>query len=132
MTAGRYFFLSFRQPEQGRAWLARVVDRVATAQAVMDSASVPVQVTLGFTCHGLRALGVDEASIATWPEDFRVGMPARAEILGDRGPNHPDNWEGGLASDDLHAALVLFARDRAERERGVSEHQALLADVPGV
>ena len=42
------------------------------------------------------ALGVDENSLATFPEEFKQGMPARAEILGDTGANHPDNWVGGL------------------------------------
>ena len=43
-------------------------------------------------------------------------MLARAEILGDSGENHPNNWVGGLASPDLHAIAILFARDEDERE----------------
>ena len=73
--------------------------------------------TVGFTWNGLRTLGVDEASLATFPEEFRQGMAARAEVLGTTGANHPDNWDGGLASPNLHAIVVLFARDVAERER---------------
>ena len=75
--------------------------------------------TVAFTWNGLRALGVDEASLATFPEEFKQGMVARAEILGDTGANHPDHWVGGLASPDLHAIAILFARDDAERERCV-------------
>ena len=55
-------------------------------------------VTVAFTWNGLRALGVDEGSLATFPEEFKQGMVARAEMLGDTGENHPDNWVGGLAS----------------------------------
>ena len=66
---------------------------------------------MAFTWNGLRALGVDDASLATFPEEFREGMAARADILGDTGANHPDNWVGGLAGDDLHAIAILFARD---------------------
>ena len=73
--------------------------------------------TVAFTWNGLKALGVDETSLATFPEEFKQGMPARAEILGDIGANHPDNWVGGLASPDLHAIAILFARDEDERER---------------
>ena len=72
-------------------------------------------VTVAFTWNGLRALGVDEASLATFPEEFKQGMVARAEMLGDTGENHPDHWVGGLASPDLHAIVILFARDEAER-----------------
>ena len=86
-------------------------------------------VTLAFTWNGLKALGVDETSLATFPEEFKQGMPARAEMLGDTGANHPDNWVGGLASPDLHAIAILFARDEAERERCIREHQRFLAGL---
>ena len=75
---------------------------------------------------------MDEASLATFPEEFKQGMPARASMLGDTGANHPDNWVGGLASPDLHAIAILFARDEGERERCIAEHQRLLADCEGV
>src|SRR6266481_9967348 len=74
-------------------------------------------VTVAFTWNGLRALGADEGSLATFPEEFKQGMVARAEMLGDTGENHPDNWVGGLASPDLHAIAILSARDAAERSR---------------
>jgi Dyp-type peroxidase family len=87
---------------------------------------------VAFTWNGLRALGVDEASLATFPDEFRQGMVARAEMLGDTGANHPDHWLGGLASPDLHAIVILFARDSAERARCVTEHQKLIAERKGV
>jgi hypothetical protein len=79
-----------------------------------------------------RALGVDEASLATFPEEFKQGMVARAEMLGDTGDNHPDNWVGGLASPDLHAIAILFARDAAERQQCHTEHENLVARCEGV
>ena len=39
---------------------------------------------------------------------------------------------GGLASPDLHAIVILFARDVPERERAVREHQQFAAKFPGV
>ena len=59
-------------------------------------------------------------------------MVARAQVIGDTGANHPDHWEGGLNSPDLHAIAILFARDEAERARSTREHQAYLAQTPGV
>ena len=96
------------------------------------SASPASYVYLGLTCNGLRALGIDEASLATFPEAFRAGMPARAQELGDHGASHPGHWAGGLASPDLHALLLLFAQDPAERARRVEEHRSLLGSSPGV
>ena len=37
--------------------------------------------------NGLRALGVDDASLDSFPEEFKQGMVARASILGDAGEN---------------------------------------------
>jgi len=128
-----YEFLTFRQPASGRAWLAGIIDKVGTAQAVRAASETDMRwITVAFTWNGLRALGVDETSLATFPEEFRQGMAARAEILGDTGANHPDHWVGGLARPDLHAIAILFARDIAERQRCVQEHQTFLAQNPGV
>ena len=130
---GRYEFLSFRLPSQGRAWLAGILDKVASAQTV--SATVDREsrwLSVAFTWPGLRALGVDEGSLATFPAEFRQGMAPRWEVLGDTGANHPDRWIGGLASKDLHAIAILFARDIGERQRVTAEHQAFLARTPGV
>src|SRR3954467_7322114 len=131
--AARYEFLTFRQPASGRAWLAGIVDKVGTGRIVESGNAADARwVTVAFTWNGLRSLGVDEACLATFPEEFRQGMAARAPILGDTGANHPDHWVGGLASDDLHAIVILFARDVAERDRSVREHQRYAAQFPGV
>jgi Dyp-type peroxidase family len=131
--AARYGFLTFRRPTGGRAWLSGIIDKVGTGQSVASGASMDARwVTVAFTWNGLRALGVPETSLATFPEEFRQGMAARAEVLGDTGANHPDHWVGSLASPDLHAIVILFARDVAERERCVREHQQYAARFPDV
>jgi Dyp-type peroxidase family len=130
---GRYEFLSFRTAIGGRAWLSALLDKVQSAKDAQAGIQQDKRwVTLAFTWNGLRALGVDEASLAGFPEEFRQGMAARAEILGDAGVNHPDKWVGGLASPDLHAIAILFARDSAEHARCRGEHDKLVAQCDGV
>src|SRR6478672_697124 len=130
---GRYEFLSFRNAAGGRAWLLAILAKVQSAAEVRASTEMDNRwVTVAFTWNGLCALGVDEASLATFPEEFRQGMVARAEMLGDTGANHPDNWVGGLARPDLHAIAILFARDAAERSRSQVEHANLVARCEGV
>src|SRR5580704_9039581 len=130
---GRYDFLSFRQGAQGRAWLAGILDQVASVQQARDSIEREQSwVSVAFTWQGLRALGVDEKALTTFPEEFRQGMVARAEVLGDTGRNHPDRWIGGLASPALHAVAILFARNATERQRATKEHQTFLARISGV
>jgi Dyp-type peroxidase family len=130
---GRYEFLSFRQPAQGRAWLEAIREKVPSAKAVFGTVDTERRwVSVAFTWSGLRALGLDEASLATFPEEFRQGMAARWQVLGDTGTNHPDNWIGGVVGPQLHAVAILFARDASDRGQSVREHNALLARTPGV
>jgi Dyp-type peroxidase family len=130
---GRYEFLSFRNSAGGRAWLGAILETVHSVQQARGSIEKDYRwVSVAFTWSGLRALDVDEASLATFPEEFKQGMVARAEVLGDTGANHPENWLGGLASPDLHAIVILFARDVAERQRCEAEHQRLVAQCDGV
>lgn len=130
--AARYEFLSFREEGKGNAWLSAMLKKVATAKAVGSGIPDARWVTIALTWNGLRALGVDERSLATFPEEFRVGMAARAEILGATGKNAPENWVGGLVGPDLHAIAILFARDVPERERSRIAHANFLSELGGV
>ena len=129
----RYEFLSFRDGAGGRAWVSAIKEKIHSAASMQAGVDEDKRwVTAAFTWNGLRALGLDEASLASFPEEFKQGMAARAEMLGDIGSNAPEHWVGGLASPDLHAIVILFARDEAERDRCVSEHEKLIAGCPGV
>jgi Dyp-type peroxidase family len=130
--AARYEFLSFHNAEGARTWLAGILAKVGTAQTVGSSHLDSRWVTVAFTWNGLKALGVDDASLATFPEEFHQGMAARANILGATGANHPDHWIGGMANPSLHAIVVLFARNVEERERCTREHQEYLSRCTGV
>jgi Dyp-type peroxidase family len=131
--SGRYEFLSFRSPADGRAWLTAISDKVPSAKAMRESVEKDKRwITVAFTFNGLHALGVDEATLATFPQEFREGMAARAQILGDTGANDPAHWVDKTACSDLHAIAILFARDTAERGRSVAEHAKLLAKCQGV
>ena len=130
---GRYEFLSFKNPAGARAWLTAILAKVESAKAMRESVDKDKRwVSVAFTWNGLRALGVDEAALAMFPEEFRQGMVARAEMLGDTGANDPSRWVDKTASPDLHAIVILFARDAAERGRCAIEHGKLLAECQGV
>ena len=131
LTGRTSFFVSRRSRRPGVA----VGDQGEVHSAAAMRADVDSDkrwVTVAFTWNGLRALGLDEDSLATFPEEFKQGMAARAEMLGDTGANAPEHWVGGLASPDLHAIVILFARDEAEHARCVSEHKKFVAGCPGV
>lgn len=130
---GRYEFLTFDSPAGARAWLAELLGVVQSAADVTTTMDASKRwVTVAFTWTGLRALGVPPHALDTFPIEFREGMAARADILGDTGANAPDHWVGGLAGDDVHAIAILFARDDEEHARCVGEHDSLVARCDGV
>ena len=130
--AARYEFLTFREPSAGRTWLRTMTEKVTTAAAVRSGRLDARWVTVALSWNGIRALGLDDLSLASFPKEFRQGMAARAEVLGLTGANDPVHWRGGLAGPDLHAIVILFARDVPERERCLIEHKKFLSQCPGV
>lgn len=129
LPCGRYSFLTFGHPGQAQPFLAHLVDEVCSAEPPRNPPTSRLHLAL--TCNGLRALGVDEAPLKTFPEAFRAGMPARAEELGDRGASDPAHWVGGLAGADLHALLLLFATDISELEQRSKEIHSLISESDG-
>jgi Dyp-type peroxidase family len=97
---GRHIFLQFTDGAKARAWLRNLFDRVNARQ---EEHGTRFTVNIGFTHQGLKALGLSQRSLDSFPEAFRVGMRDRAEAVGDVGPHAPDHWEGGLGGPGIHA-----------------------------
>jgi deferrochelatase/peroxidase EfeB len=131
-VAARYEFLSFDRAAGGREWLMGLLEKVGTAASFTANPEFTRWISIAFTWNGLRALGLDDSSLASFPEEFRQGMATRAGIIGTTGASAPDNWIGGLASPDLHAIAILFARDVEERERCKREHETHVQNCGGV
>ena len=77
---------------------------------------------LGITFGGLRALGVPESSLATFPPEFVEGMAARADRLGDVGRSSPATWAGGLGrQEQVHVVFTVHAT-RPDLRDAVADH----------
>ncbi|MDQ6606504.1 MAG: Dyp-type peroxidase [Actinomycetota bacterium] len=117
-----YLFLRIDDPRRAAAWIADVADEVLTAAPW--SAKPDSGLNLAFSYAGLAALQIPDASLAGFPEEFREGMAARADLLGDGGDSSPVNWEGPLGTPEVHALVMisashpeaLAAHDRRVRE----------------
>ncbi|MDQ4133126.1 MAG: Dyp-type peroxidase [Actinomycetota bacterium] len=102
-----YVFVRVDDATGGRGWLGGLVDHVTTAEPWADTPETTLN--LSFTWRGLAALGVDQPILDSFPEEFREGMAARAELLGDRGPSAPDQWEPGFGTGEAHVLVSLHA-----------------------
>src|SRR5215470_16266144 len=103
---GEYVILRIGQAEQGREMLRRIFPHVAPTDERW-APSLPGWLGIAFTFEGLKALGVPQASLDSFPIEFRQGMAARTAILHDFGANAPANWEYPFGTPDVHVALAV-------------------------
>ena len=106
---GTYIVLRVDDRRDGRALIGRLAS--SNASAAQWSAQAPGCLTIAITYQGLRALGVPQDSLDSFPPEFREGMAARAELLGDTGLSAPENWDKPLGTPDVHIALAAIAPD---------------------
>ncbi|WP_280155020.1 Dyp-type peroxidase [Piscinibacter sp. XHJ-5] len=110
MRHGRHIFVKFGAGPNARRWLRNMFDCV---NARREAHGTHFTVNIGFTWQGLKALGLSQRSLDSFPQAFRAGMRERAHLVGDVGPNAPEHWEGGLGGPDIHA-MAWVRTDSAE------------------
>ena len=128
--AGSYQILRLDDRHAGRELLRRLVPYLDSVASFDPKSPVSLAVALSF--QGLRALGVPEESLASFPPEFQQGMAARAGELGDVAENAPENWEKPLGSRDLHLVVVGLAPDTARLEEAIRHAREAVRDLPGV
>jgi Dyp-type peroxidase family len=119
MRYGRHIFVNFTDGAKARAWLRNMFKRVNARQ---EEHGTRFTVNIGFTYEGLKAIGLSQRSLDSFPEAFRVGMRGRANFVGDVGPHAPENWEGGLGGPDIHAMAWI----RTDSDQGREEAMLVL------
>ena len=111
---GTHILMHIDDARSGREFLRRLAPHVASAADWWNATDAWISVAISYT--GLVALGVPEESLQSFPEAFRVGMAARADILLDRGENDPKNWDPPFGSGQIHIAISVFS-DSEEKWR---------------
>ncbi|WP_166425284.1 peroxidase [Paraglaciecola sp. 20A4] len=114
----RYLFFKIKDKQQGMEFVKGLVPLV-TSSAPLDKQNdgIPPLATtnLAFTYAGLRELGLPDESMRSFPEDFRMGMKARKDILGDDGPSDPENWDPIWQNNyDVHMFLSINATSEGD------------------
>jgi Dyp-type peroxidase family len=96
--------------------LRRILPHVAPADEWWVP-SLPGWLGIAFTFEGLKALRVPQASLDSFPIEFRQGMAARARIIHDFGANAPANWEYPFGTPDAHVALAIYAQNNQDLQQ---------------
>jgi len=127
---GSHVLLHVAEPAAGRAFLRRLTPHVDSC-ADWWSATDP-WIAVGISYAGLKALGVAEDSLRSFPEAFREGMAARARQLGDVGLNDPKNWDQAYGKGEVHIGLSAFSYSEESRRRIVGIAREQLVGFSGV
>jgi Dyp-type peroxidase family len=127
LRAAAFLLLELDEPAAARRWLGDLLGSITRADERPDDRALQV----AFTSAGLERLGLDAAVLRGFSNEFVTGMttPHRTRILGDLEENAPGQWEWGGPGGPLHAALLLYARDREELRRLEAEQTGALAGV---
>src|SRR5262245_62404586 len=126
---GEYVVRRVGDAGQGREMLRRILPHVAPADEWWVP-SLPGWLGIAFTFEGLKALGVPQASLDSFPIEFRQGMAARAAILNDFGANAPANWEYPFGTPDAHVALAIYAKSNQDLQRVLELARKSHHDLP--
>ncbi len=117
----RHLVLRIGDPVAARRWLLdatsgdeTLAPQITRAEWGDDRPTVCVNV--GITHHGLRALGVPQASLDSFPHEFVDGMASRSRKLGDTGPSDPSTWKPEWQDPtSVHLMVTIHADADAER-----------------
>lgn len=126
-----YILLRIDDAADGRELARRLVPLVATAENWWDPPH-KAWLSVAFSHAGLRAMGLPQQSLDSFPAVFRQGMAARAGKLGDVGPSAPEHWDSPLGSADVHVALSLCAGDDATMRTVMVAARETVADLAGI
>jgi Dyp-type peroxidase family len=128
---GRYLLLRIDDRAAGRELVRRLHPFVDSGRPSADPAH-DAWITVAFTHHGLKALGVPQDSLDSFSPEFRQGMAARAAELGDVGESSPEHWEKPLGTADVHVALAVLSPDAARLEALAERARNAHEQLPGV
>ena len=118
---------------------------LVTSLRLVNSATFPILMLLPVlgpalvTCvfgepwrPGLVALGLPQDSLDSFAWEFRQGMAARAQALGDVGESAPEHWEWPLGTPDVHVVITAVAPDTETLESVLDRARRAYREVSGV
>jgi len=125
-----YVFLRIDDAARTRALLREVLPQVITAAKWSEKPESGINIAVSHA--GLRALGVAGGSLDAFPEEFRLGMAARADRLGDIGESAPEHWESCFRDGAAHVLVMVSAKDATALRERDKRLRAAVAEAGGL
>jgi len=127
---GTHVMLHVAAAGAGRELLRRLAPHVDSAADWWQAGQTWISVALTFA--GLKALGVPQDSLDSFPEAFRAGMAARAPQLLDTGDNDPRQWDAPFGSGQIHIGVSIFSDSVQAWQRTMRVARQQYEGLPGL
>lgn len=124
------FFKFFDSPDYARNFLHSLLPLITSARPWHEEGmSLPPATTnVAFTYEGLKNLGLPTKTLHSFPQEFSMGMKARAEILGDDGSSSAEHWDPIWQDDkSVHMFMSINAQTQEALEQRYNQIQSLLS-----
>jgi Dyp-type peroxidase family len=115
---GTHVLLRIGNAKAGREFLRRLTPHIGSSAHWWSAANT--WLAIGISYSGLEALGLPKDSLQSFPEAFREGMAARAQLLGDEGVNNPKNWDLPFGDGQVHIAVSAFSDSEEDRRNALA------------
>jgi deferrochelatase/peroxidase EfeB len=135
MLALRQIVVQVDDPPAARVLLGSLVggDEVVVPQitrATTWTLAPSYCLNMGISFDGLKALGLPQESLDSFPEEFRLGAVGRADRVGDVGDMGPDAWIEAFNPEHASEAdilLCLYGQSQEDVERETSKLRTAFA-----
>ncbi len=130
LPKGRYLFYQIDDGEAGRQFLQELCPHITTSapwgSKAARNAPPKYTINIAFTYDGLKHLGLPQATLQSFPEEFAMGMRGRSGILGDDGPSAPARWDPIWTREgQVHVFIAINAADESQLETATRVVQRL-------
>ena len=126
-----YILLRIDDRKVGRE-LMRKLSTVVGSVGHQTSPAGDAWVSVSLSFQGLKALGVPQESLDSFPPEFQQGMAARAHELGDTGESSPENWEKPLGTKDVHVVLTALSPNEQKLESVLERARKTYENLQGI
>ena len=120
----RYLFLEVTEAHLARQFLGQSANGgskdvpAITSGSNWGHAKPTSNFNISVTYEGLKALGLPQSSLATFPHEFSEGMTKRAMKLGDIGDSAPGNWPTPFDTPNkIHIIASIYGDERVELDK---------------
>ncbi|WP_454619818.1 Dyp-type peroxidase [Bradyrhizobium cenepequi] len=105
----QFLFFAIHSADDAKAFIRRLLETDAVTPALWR-AKPDATLNIAFTFEGLRALGLPQESLATFPCEFQEGMKHRANELGDIDESAPEYWDDPWRTHRVHMLITIYGR----------------------